>query len=109
MNGATRERSGSRGEVNERSESTSENVLELLELFLARVIFARDNPQTHRRMSGRRPPPVVVKRVAKLGRVLCAFFWGFPLSRTEHSSKRSRHTPPVQVKVPLIIKLCNVV
>ena len=71
MNGATRERSESRGVVNERSESTSENVLELLELFLARVFFfARDNAQSVQTEAGRRPPPVVVKRVAKLGRVL---------------------------------------
>ena len=77
MNGATRERSESRGVVNERSESTSENVLELLELFLARVIFARDNAQSVQTEAGRRPPPVVVKRVAKLGRVLCTFFGGF--------------------------------
>ena len=56
--------------MNERSESTSENVLELLELFLARVIFARDNAPSVQTEAGRRPPPVVVKRVAKLGRVL---------------------------------------
>lgn len=55
--------------MNERSESTSENVLELLELY-GSCDFCTRQPPNAQTEAGRRPPPVVVKRVAKLGRVL---------------------------------------